>query len=312
MRCSVLLLALLGAAPARAQECDDAALTRAAVEAVVSGERDLTRLARAAGSDLPHVRGLELDDADDAAVSRFLASLRERDGAPIACGEASSEGRRLVLAGARAGGLAIDGAIARVRLADGWTDPHLYVRDARGQTRVAPVVGGVAELPSDLEPPLIAQVVATGPGGPRPVAERTVGPPPTRVVIPSDAPLPERLTRVRERAGVSPLRPNRLLTRVAVRHAQEVCRTGRVAHIGADGDPVERLAREGIRARHVGETVARSGDVDGAWAATLHSPSHRAALVDRRMTDVGVGVAEDRCVVVIVAAWPRAVPWTGR
>lgn len=312
MRCSVLLLTLLAAAPARAQECDDAALTRAAAEAVVSGERDLTRLARAAGSDLPHVRGLELDDANDARVARFLASLRSRGGAPIACGEASSEGRRLVLAGARAGQLAIEDGVARIRLAEGWRDPQLYVRDLRGRTRVAPFVRGVAELPPDLEPPLVAQVVATGPDGPRPVAERTIGEPPARVVIASDAPLPERLARVRAREDAGPLRPNRLLERVAARHAQEVCRTGRVAHTGEEGDPVERLAREGIRARHVGETVARSADVDGAWRATLRSPSHRTALVDRRMTDVGFGVADGRCVVVIVAAWPRAVPWSGR
>lgn len=301
---AALLWLVAGAARA---DCDDEALTRAAVEALGAADADPLALARAAGSTLPVVRGLRLSDGDDGRVRRFVETLASELRAPIACGEASSEGRRVVLAGPRAADLEVLEGRVRVRLADGWTGPRLYVRDAAGRAYEGDFVEGWAELPSDLARPLDLQVVATGPEGPRPVAEQGAGSGPA--VASSDEPFPRRVDRLRESAGRRTLRPNRLLDRVAARHAEQVCRTGHVAHLGDGGDPVERLAREGIRARHVGETVARAEDLDAAYAAMLRSPSHRAALTDARMTDVGVGAASGRCLVVLLAAWPRAVPF---
>lgn len=310
-----LVLASWLASPmgARAQDCDDPALTMAAAEALTSpGAVDPLVLARAAGSTLPVVRGLRTRDGNDAGVRRFVDSLAELTRAPIACGEARSGGRLLVLAGPRAAALDIVDGVAVVELANGWTSPRLYVRDGSGHPYEGPFEGGRAEVPSDLEPPLLVQVVATGPDGPRPVAERRVGEVRAVEVARSDEPIPDRVRRLRDQSQVGPLRENRLLTRVAQRHAAQVCREGRVAHLGEGGDPVERLAREGVLARHVGETVARADDLADAYAAMLQSPSHRAALVDRRMTDVGVGSAGGRCLVVLLAAWPRAVPYQPR
>ena len=225
------------------------------------------------------------------------------------CGEARSEGRRLVLAGPLAATVAIASGLVTVDLADGWREPRLYARDARGDTWEQAFVDGRAEIPSDLVSPVLVQVVATGPDGPRPVAEQRVGEGPPVAVVRSDEPVATRVDRLRESAEVGPLRRNQLLARVAERHARAICRDGRVSHLTGGADPVERLAREGIRARHVGETAARSRDLDTAYAATLRSPSHRAALVDRRFTDIGVGSAEGHCLVVLLAAWPRAVPY---
>ncbi len=311
-RLCLTLLLWLATLTANAQTCDDPALVRAAAEALSTGERDLVQLARRTGSDLPTVRGLELADGDDPPVRRFLDELAASSHAPLACGQASSEGRRLIIAGARAATLQIEDEVARIALAPGWHDARLYLRDALGEARSYPIVEGRAEIPSDLARPLDIQVVATGPDGPRPVAERIFGTARERVVVDSDEPLARRIDRLRQSAGVGLLRPNRLLGEVATRHAVQLCREARVGHLGAGGDPVERLARQGIVARHVGETAARSRDIASAYAATLQSPSHRAALVDRRFTDVGVGVARGRCLVVLLAAWPRAVPYNGR
>ncbi|MBC7171378.1 MAG: CAP domain-containing protein [Polyangiaceae bacterium] len=121
--------------------------------------------------------------------------------------------------------------------------------------------------------------------------------------------MPARVAALRAHQAVSALRPNRLLDAEARAHAQDVCREGRAAHRLRDGDPEERLARRGITARVVGETVARARTVARALAALAESPSHRLTLVDRRFTDGGYGVASDRsggrCVVVLLAAWPR-------
>jgi len=81
-----------------------------------------------------------------------------------------------------------------------------------------------------------------------------------------------------------------------------------VRHEVDGANPEVRLRRRGIVARVVGEVAARARDEDAAFDALLASPSHRAAIVDRRFTDVGVGVARvgrNLCVVADFAAWPR-------
>jgi uncharacterized protein YkwD len=65
-----------------------------------------------------------------------------------------------------------------------------------------------------------------------------------------------------------------------------------------------------VEARHVGEVVSRAGDEEGAWRALTASPSHRAALGDRRFTDVGIAAIEAHghtCLVVVIASWPRRI-----
>ena len=301
---------------ASAQECEEPALVRAALEALVSDERDLTALARREGSDLPSVRGLRTHDGDDARIQLFLREFSADADAPVVCGQATSEGRRLVIAGARAARLQVDAATVQVTLAPGWSAPVMYLRGADGRSRHAALERGRGEIPPELRAPVDVQIVATGPQGPRPVVRRLVGldraaaAGSAPAVVNSDEPLPTRIQALRASAGVGPLRANRLLARVAARHAQQLCRERRVGHLGQGGDPVQRLAREGIVARHVGETAARSSDIGAAYAATLQSPAHRAALTDRRFTDVGVGIAAGRCLVVLLAAWPRAVPYS--
>ncbi len=99
----------------------------------------------------------------------------------------------------------------------------------------------------------------------------------------------------------------------AADHARRVCRAGRVVHSLRPGaNPQSRLARRGLRARVVGEVIARAQTPRAAFAALTRSPSHLATLVDRRFTDVGVGRATDAtgrtCLVVLLTAWPRIVP----
>ncbi len=314
---TALVLTVWLAAPGigRAQPCaPDDALTEAAQELLLSGERPsasaVARAARRAGSQLPVVSALV--SADPARRDAFLRRLAERGRAPLRCGEARGEGTRLLLAGPAAGELWWgDAGEIVVELAPGWTAPILYARAEDGATWREEVRGARVRIPADLGERATLQLVATGPDGPRPVAEVRPPEPVEAEVMPrSDLPPRVRLAALRRR---SPLRDNRLLRRVADAHAARVCREGRVAHGLGEGDPRERLAREGIRARHVGETASRAPSEAQAFDAMLESASHRAALVDRRFTDVGVGRARDAegraCLVVLLAAWPRAVPY---
>lgn len=339
MRLLVVATLLLGltSTSARAQDpcAPDAALERAA-RALVERDRPLEPgalldAAREAGSDAPVVDALVIRDGDAARRDRFLARVAARRRAPLACADARREGVWLVLAAPRAGRLAQlrNGAI-RVELADGWSRPRLFARDAAGRTAYdEPTPGAAFRIASDLTPPIDLQLVADGPDGPRPVAELRLGGGAPSGATPRiahsgegpthpqsnsdpDAPIAVRLAALRDREGVSRLRDNRLLARVAAAHARDVCHDGDVAHIRDSQDPRDRLARAGLRARSVGEVIAAAEDVSRAYAALLRSPSHRAALTDRRFTDAGVGTAQtgDRtCLVVLLAAWPRAVPF---
>lgn len=303
---------------ARAQACpSDPALVRAAEGLIAAAEPPasaaLLEVVRRAGSDAPVVDALVITDGDPARRDRFVARVAARRRVPIACGEARRGERWLVLVAPRAGRLVrLPSGALRVELAEGWTAPRVFARDAEGRAWQE-AASGELFLPPDLVAPIDVQLVAEGPSGPRPVAELRIGEGARPLVPDSDEPLAARLAGLRARAGVGALRPNRLLEAVAEAHAEEVCRDGRVAHVSSDdADPRERLARAGLRARHVGEVIAQVGDPSHAYAALLRSPSHRAALTDPRFTDVGLGRASAggrACVVGLLAAWPRPVPY---
>jgi uncharacterized protein YkwD len=149
------------------------------------------------------------------------------------------------------------------------------------------------------------------PGGapsaaPRPGAARA----PT--VSGQDGDLLVLLAELRRSRGRGAVRPHRLLSQVASEHARAMCEQQRLAHELAPGhDPESRLASAGVRARLVGETVARAPDAGTAFADLVQSPSHLLTLTEPRFTDAGAGQAMDAsgrvCAVVMLAAWPRYV-----
>ena len=314
MRACLLSIVLI-ASSARAQ-CDDAALSRAAADLLLSGERSgaaLLDAARRAGSDAPVIDALEQRRQDPARRARWLAGLGERRRAPIVCGEAEGEVTRLVLAAPRAGSLRWAGRRRiEVHVEPGLRDARVFVSDGRGSIWQAPAARDLS-IPDDLREPLRVQLVAADARGPHPIAELALGEPPPPPAQ-SRLPLLDRIDWLRA-PSASPLRPNRLLARVAALQAERVCAEGRLAHVSRQGDPRSRLAGAGIVARHVGEALARAADDPSAFAALASSPSHHAALVDPRFTDVGVGRAEAPdgvCLAVVLAAWPRPVAARGQ
>jgi len=312
---------------ALAQECPhDDALAR--VAAVLSFEdarptpEDIARTLRSEDSDRVAAHVLWLDSESPARRRAWLRRLRARSDAELVCGEAHAADRVVLVAAERAGelrrGADPHGPIV-VWLGPGFGEAYLAFRGADGRLARRAVAPSDLERgfmpPPGLEQPAVVQLVATGPSGPRPVAERRLGHEtgrPTTELQVGDS-VPRAVAALRELRGVSPLRPNRLIARVAQEHARRVCRAGRVVHqLAQEGDPQERLRLAGIQARVVGEAVARAESVSEALSALADSPSHLMAIVDRRFTDAGFGVATDthgrRCVVVLLAAWPRAVP----
>jgi hypothetical protein len=321
---------------------------------------------RAVGSTDVRVRALRMpaSSADGTTPAGWRRWMASRD-APLVCGEAADGAERVIVATARGGtldprwlpesrpaGVAARGpgrsgdrragGVLRgveIALAPGFADPELVIEDAEGRLERRPGARGIVPLSRRGEPIVRIQLLARGPDGLRPVAlwvapgwAERASPralPGASNALASRAP-EAAIQGLRARAGLSvPLRPNRLLRRLARQQAERVCAAGRATHRGADGtDPASRLRDAGLAARVVGEVVARgAGPPEGVLADLLASPAHRAALFDPRLTDLGAAwagspgdgrahsadreeaasEASERCLVVLLAAWPRPV-----
>lgn len=344
---SLLLLLLAVATIARAEELPctpDAPLTTAAAELLLTGNgkapdfQQLTAALRAADSEAVSPRALFLTADDSARATTWLKDLRAKSDADLICGDARSESARLIIASARGATLAASRNRLRGTLAPNFDKPELVFRRADGTLTRFATTPAELERGIPLDPEWQAtqvQLVAKGPTGPRPVAERAMQPAPadsglspesapprrdlsTELSLSSDAPLDARgvfgvVAQLRERYGRPNLRANRLVDRVALNHARAVCAQGRVAHELEPGvTPETRVARAGLRAQLVGETVARAADAIGALTAMWQSPSHSLTLIERRFTDIGIGLASDEqshtCLVIMLLAWPRPIP----
>jgi len=253
---------------------------------------------------------------------KWLEDLKETADAPLICGRARSGERIVLVAAVRAGALELVGRNRlHAEVVEDFRDPYLVVRDAKGSSRRIAVDGGdygaTIALPLEWDRPLFVQLVATGPNGPRPVAERWVGKIPQNEstgAASGGSQSPEAwLMQLRRGAGARTLRSNRLLSQEATSHARMICDSGKLGHeLDPYGDPEARLLKRGIEARVVGEAVARAATMREALHTIEDSPSHRMTVTDPRFTDAGYGKAKDEkgrtCAVVLLASWPRKVP----
>ncbi len=315
---------------------DETPLSQAAGELLLQAKRPssdaLTAAVRAAGSDLVGVRAYYYRRGERGA-QQWLAQVERDADAALVCGFAQTAETRLLLVAVRAGSLdALSAGSTRVRgaLAAGFRDPELVISDGQGALQRIKLDRAALErgvpVSEALPRPALVQLLARGPSGPRPLAERVLpaerGEPPAAAGASPQPPpaaggdaepdVAALLSELRAEQARPALRDNALLARVAAEHATRVCQDGRVAHELTPGEnPQRRLREAGVQAQRVGETVARAPSIGAAFTAFEHSPSHRLTLLERGFTDAGVGQAADaqgrHCVVILLAAWPRFV-----
>jgi uncharacterized protein YkwD len=101
----------------------------------------------------------------------------------------------------------------------------------------------------------------------------------------------DAINRARVANGVRPLRIGLRLQRAARAHSRAMARSGSLSH----GNWYQRLRGFGVRGHTLGETLAwgvgsdgRGGAIVGMW---LQSPPHRATMLKRGFSRVGVGIA---------------------
>jgi uncharacterized protein YkwD len=110
------------------------------------------------------------------------------------------------------------------------------------------------------------------------------------------ADLAARINRERVARGLGPYALSARLTAAAQAHANDIARTTRYSHTGADGSTAqERSARAGYGKYswgwRVGENWAHFHDVATAFAAWMDSEPHRNNLLHALYREFGVGVA---------------------
>ena len=99
------------------------------------------------------------------------------------------------------------------------------------------------------------------------------------------------LNRDRERHGVPPLQLDDDLARIAAGHSNEMRETGVVAHISPrTGSAADRVRAGGIKSSVVLENVARAYGVGEAEEGLMNSPGHRANILSKDATHVGISV----------------------
>lgn len=286
----------------------------------------LIQAVRDADSDLVHLRSKMIEGAasTDAMLRTWMLSEKKGMDGDLVCGLGTFQNRTTAILAPRAGKLTVrwrgDKQLLFVagELLSGFRDPSIVVEDMGHHIEkyaidAASLRAGRAISCESI--PMRVQLIATGPHGVRPVAERVVMrgatiAPVSEKIWSTLADLEHAHAEHRQQRSLSILRHNQLIAKSATSHAQRVCSTGIVGHsIDAGEGPEQRLRKAGLTARAVGEVIARADTLPKAWARLLESPSHRMVLEDSRLTDDGWGLANGAdksvCVVGLFAAWPR-------
>jgi uncharacterized protein YkwD len=112
---------------------------------------------------------------------------------------------------------------------------------------------------------------------------------------PSEQSLFDNANRERSKEDLPPLKWNALLASAARHHAELMAQHSAISH-QFPGEPalVQRITAVGARFSTVAENIAAgqdAGDIHYGW---MHSPGHRANILDPKLTALGVAVVEAR------------------
>jgi uncharacterized protein YkwD len=115
--------------------------------------------------------------------------------------------------------------------------------------------------------------------------------------------------RERAKEDLPPLKWNTLLASAARHHAELMAQHSAISH-QFPGEPalVQRITAVGARFSSVAENIAAgqdAGDIHYGW---MHSPGHRANILDPKLTALGVAVVEARGRLFAVQDFSLAVP----
>jgi uncharacterized protein YkwD len=98
----------------------------------------------------------------------------------------------------------------------------------------------------------------------------------------------------RAKNGLSALKLNSQLTTLGGNYAQDMINRNYFSHNNPEGQtPFDRMKNAGISYTYAGENIAINNNVTAAETAFMNSSGHKANILNKNYTDVGVGVRYD-------------------
>ncbi|MGL5206704.1 MAG: CAP domain-containing protein [Acidaminococcaceae bacterium] len=97
----------------------------------------------------------------------------------------------------------------------------------------------------------------------------------------------------RKERGLAPLRFNPYLAKLAENYAKDMVKRDFFSHVNPEGQsPFERMQEQKIVFNYAGENLAFNESVYAAQQAFMHSPDHKANILNANYTQVGIGIVE--------------------
>jgi uncharacterized protein YkwD len=119
--------------------------------------------------------------------------------------------------------------------------------------------------------------------------------------------LTDAANRERKNLGLPTLKWDEALANAARRHAAEMAKHGTISH-QFPGEPSlpARATKAGARFSSLAENVAQAPSPTAVHDLWMHSPPHRANLLDKDMDSIGMGVVERNGEVFAVEDFSKA------
>jgi len=109
----------------------------------------------------------------------------------------------------------------------------------------------------------------------------------------AEAQLVQLINQTRTEHGLTPLTVDDRLTRAARKHTQLMVQHLALSHqFDGEPPPQTRFSNVGVPSDSSSENIALNQSIPGAHDALMHSPPHRAAILDPNFNVVGVGVLQ--------------------
>jgi len=101
----------------------------------------------------------------------------------------------------------------------------------------------------------------------------------------------ELVNKERTERGLSPLKQDPALTKVAREHSRDMFVRGYFSHITQDGkDPFDRMRADDIHFLTAGENIALAQTLSIAHNGLMNSPGHRANILNPAYGHIGIGI----------------------
>ncbi len=108
-----------------------------------------------------------------------------------------------------------------------------------------------------------------------------------------EAKMLELINEERAKEGLAPLKADLEERKVARAHSKDMFARGYFAHVNLDGkDPFDRMKDANIKFSSAGENLALAQTLEIAHRNLMNSPGHRANIMNKSFTRVGIGIQD--------------------